>query len=89
MTREAKKYTVQILGESYTLVSDEAESHFMEAVNRVDALMNQLNATVGKGQEKRIAVLAALQLAHNQVALESEIHTLAQRLVARIDQSIA
>jgi cell division protein ZapA (FtsZ GTPase activity inhibitor) len=89
MKREAKKYTVQILGESYTLVSDEAESHFMEAVNRVDALMNQLSATAGKGQEKQIAVLAALQLAHNQVALEAEIYTLAQKLVAQIDQSIA
>ncbi|OQA35982.1 MAG: Cell division protein ZapA [Candidatus Dependentiae bacterium ADurb.Bin331] len=89
MTREAKKYTVQILGESYTLVSDEAESHFMEAVSRVDALMNQLSAAVGKGQEKRIAVLAALQLAHNQVALESEMQALAQRLIAQIDQSMA
>jgi cell division protein ZapA (FtsZ GTPase activity inhibitor) len=58
-----KKFKVSIFGDSYVLVSDEAEEHFNLSVQKVDALMRQVAAKSEVYDPKRIAVLVAVQLA--------------------------
>jgi len=39
MMYEKKRYTVHILGDEYTIISDETENHIMTSAKQVDDLM--------------------------------------------------
>ncbi|HEX2978041.1 MAG TPA: cell division protein ZapA [Candidatus Babeliales bacterium] len=86
MKREAKKYTVMLLGEPYTLISDEPEMHIMQAVSRVDALMNELSESLKSKDAKRVAALAALQFAHKNLSFEEQLRSYQDELIARINR---
>lgn len=60
---ELKKYSVSILGEDYSLVSDEAEEHIAEAANYVHILLQEASRKAPYNEPKRLAVLVALKLA--------------------------
>ncbi len=77
-----------IFGDHYSVVSDESQSQLTHAAAQVDALMKEISAKVPHIDDKRIAVLAALQLASKVIALESQIeHTSVRHkeLVDRIE----
>lgn len=62
--RETEQITVFVAGEAYTLISDEGSSRIELAAQHVDALMKQISGRVQSNDVRRIAVLAAIKLAH-------------------------
>lgn len=96
MSKESKKYKITIFGESYTLVSDEAEPHVAAAAHTVDDLMTKMAASLGSAglgpkDAKKIAVLAALQLSSDLHRAQSHLNlheSERQRLAALIDQGL-
>jgi cell division protein ZapA (FtsZ GTPase activity inhibitor) len=92
MVNEAKKYTVTILGTSYTLRSDESEQHVFHAGALVDSLVNEIVAKADKLEDKQIAVLAALKLASKLLHLESimlQTKEVEQFLIEQISEELA
>lgn len=71
---QVKKYTVTVFDDSYTLMSDEPEQSFMQAVNYVDSLMHEISSKSQCLDAKRIAVLTALKIAHSLLQAESKLH---------------
>ena len=89
MNKEKKKYTVTIFGDQYVLVSDEVQEHVMRVSALVDSLMNNIADASKLSDEKKIAVLASLQMADKLVALEAKEKEGKKRyeaLVQAIDQ---
>lgn len=76
MNEQKKKYKVVIFGEPYTLVSDEAEQHVVEAAAGVDKLMQEFAKQAGINDAKKLAVFVALQFS-------SELKRLASAMEAR------
>ncbi|MEO6291693.1 MAG: cell division protein ZapA [Burkholderiaceae bacterium] len=63
-----KQIEVQIMGQSYLLgCPDGGESHLMSAVEKVDSAMCKIRDAAKIKARERIAVLAALNLAFDQV----------------------
>lgn len=71
MNKETKKYTVNIFGDQYVLVSNEPQDHIMTVAATVDALMRDIAETSNLSDGKKVAVLAALQITDKVVALET------------------
>lgn len=79
MIRSVTKCKVSIFGEVYSLVTDEAEGEVLASAHRVDTLMRHISEASHITDPKRIAVLVALQLARQIVALETGLSTLIQQ----------
>jgi len=92
MKTNTETYKVLIHGDEYQLVSDESHEHVLKAAERVDALVRELNAQASHIDKRRVALLAALQLAselvHAQDALSSHQEK-EDALVALIDTTVA
>ncbi|MCL5436733.1 MAG: cell division protein ZapA [Candidatus Dependentiae bacterium] len=75
MIREVEQVTVSIAGDSYTVISDEGRLLLNEAAGDVDALIKQIASRSLGADARRVAVFAALKLAHElrraQQALDS------------------
>ncbi len=63
MMYEKKRYTVRILGDDYTIVSDETDNHVMASAKQVDELMADIIGKVPSASTQKVAVLAALRIA--------------------------
>jgi cell division protein ZapA (FtsZ GTPase activity inhibitor) len=61
---KSRTLTVSIFGDQYCLASDEDEQAIVDAAARVDALMRTQSRARPDLNGRRLAVLAALQLAH-------------------------
>ena len=70
MMREAEQITVSIAGDTYTLVSDEGITLVEEAAREVDALMKQIAGRTRSADMRRVAVFAALKMAHELKRLQ-------------------
>lgn len=66
---ESKSYTIHIFDEDYSLISDEKEEHVMQAAALVDQTMHEMSA-IGLVDKKKIAVLAALQIASSYLQVK-------------------
>lgn len=66
-------YKLSIFGDAYSVVSDESIAQVTQAASMVDSLMNEIASKVSQVDEKRIAVLVALQLASKYLALKSQL----------------
>jgi len=75
MMNTKKSYKVTIFGDQYTLVSDESETHIVQAAAAVDALMKEIADKSKVSDSKKYAIFAALQLASKLINLESEVRT--------------
>jgi cell division protein ZapA (FtsZ GTPase activity inhibitor) len=90
MNTEKRKYSVDIFGQEYVLISDEAESLITKAAALVDATMREIQKA-GLSDKNKLAILAALRIAS---LLESErLSNVAskvkeQELLSRIDQEL-
>jgi len=73
MMNESKKYNVTILGESYSIVSDESENHVKQSAELVDTLMREISGKSKLLDIKKVAVLAALCIASKTKHLEVEL----------------
>lgn len=63
MKKEIHSYPVVILGDTYTIASDEPEEHVVEAANYVHVLMQEYVGKMPHVPLKTVAVFAALKLA--------------------------
>lgn len=81
-----KRYTVQILGDEYTLVSDEAEAHIQQTAATVDELMRQLAENLQNVDHKKIAVLTALRLASDLLLAQDSLQAIEEKKLALIDR---
>lgn len=72
MKFEVKKYTVTILGQPYTVVSDESESDVIKASAAVNSLMTEIAHKAPHINNYDRAVLTALKLALSATTLEAE-----------------
>lgn len=82
-------YKLLIFGDHYSILSDESQSHVAQAAAQVDALMKEISLKAAQVDEKRIAVLVALQLASKVLSLESHKESTDNRhqeLINRIEQ---
>ena len=70
---ELKKQTINIFDDSYTVVSDEPEKVFSQAVSLVNDLMSKISLQSKVADKKKVAVLSALHMAVNVKNLEDEL----------------
>jgi cell division protein ZapA (FtsZ GTPase activity inhibitor) len=63
MMYEKKRYIVHILGEDYTIVSDETDNHVMASAKHVNDLMADIIGKVPSASLQKVAVLTALRIA--------------------------
>jgi cell division protein ZapA (FtsZ GTPase activity inhibitor) len=70
---ELKKQTITIFDDSYTVVSDEPEKVFSQAVSLVNDLMSKISLQSKVADKKKVAVLSALHMAVNVKNLEDEL----------------
>lgn len=72
MKTELKTYTITICGKSYSICSDEDVALLEQAARKVEQAMNVIaEGSPSLSAEKR-ALLAALQIAHQVCAYETE-----------------
>jgi len=91
MMNTIKNYKVTIFGDQYTLASDESNEVIIQASNVVDSLMKEIAQHSKISDAKKIAVLAALQIASKAVMLESESDAIKrhkEKLIDRINQEL-
>jgi len=85
----AQKIKVTILGESYSLVSDESEELVKSSASLVDTMMQDLTRKLGTAVEARkIAVLVALQLANKQLATEQAAAKKLRQIERQVDEGM-
>lgn len=63
MNTETKRYKVVIHDQEYNIVSDELEEHIIQAAALVDETMRLLSPKSALIDQKKLAVLSALQIA--------------------------
>ncbi len=88
---EIRNYSVVIFQDTYAIRSDEPHEQVLQAAAHVDALMQEIAQKSGGADVKKIAVLAALRLAHTVLNLEKTLekeHTKEQELAYTIDQEL-
>ena len=86
-----KKYIVEILGEAYAFISDESEEHVARVGAYVDGVMREIAHKSAADDAKKVAVLAAVQMASKLIRLEQEHSKRAregEELMARIDAAL-
>lgn len=86
---QAKRFDIQLYGETYTIISDESEQRVLEIAKNVDELMRAIAQRTGSSDLKKIAVLTALKLATSQRSLEAVTFEQAQaclKLASKIEQ---
>ena len=71
MISQPKKYKISILGESYSIVTDETEEHIVRSASLVDTYMQEIAQKLGSADIKKLAVLAALQSSSKLLHYES------------------
>lgn len=85
---DGKVYKVIIFGKEYTLTTDEPEEQVRKIAHNVDTLMCTIAGKNNIRDGNKIAVLAALRLAHEVFTLEQQIskqHYDEKRLIDLID----
>lgn len=89
---EAKSLKLRIFDKEYTIVSDESEERVKQTAYLVDSLMREIVEHAKKLPEERVAVLAALRLASQLLAIESkekQATAQAESLNALLDRELA
>jgi cell division protein ZapA len=88
---KTKNYRINIFGDQYNLISDESQEHITKTAAMVDALMKEIADKSKLSDAKKIAVLAALQLANSLAHVESERNTnndVKEKLIDRIEKEL-
>ena len=91
MITTVKNYKVTIFDDQYSLASDESGESIMQAAMLVDTLMKEVAQQSKIADPKKIAVLAALQIACKVGALESESEAIKcqeKKLIDHINQEL-
>jgi cell division protein ZapA len=92
MKTNTETYKVLINGDELHLVSDESQAHVLKAAERVDAIMQELSAHASRIDKRRVAILAALQLASELLHAQEDLAHRQKKedaLAALIDRTVA
>lgn len=92
MSTEIKKYEITILGESYTLVSDQGERNVQLAACKVNESIQEIMQKAPHLEQKKIIVLTALKIASMLTATEQSLEDMkdkSQTLLDRLDRDLA
>lgn len=79
-------YKLTIFDDHYAVVSDETLAHVNQAATMVDTLMKEIASKLSQVDEKRVAVLVALQLASKALLLENQIEHVSVRHKELLDR---
>lgn len=91
MNTQVQKFNVAVFGETYHLATDESQEFVLEAAASIDQLMRQIARESGILDARRIAVLAALQVAFQAQQMKEQLEQAVQehaRLAELIDREI-
>jgi cell division protein ZapA len=92
MSKELKKYTVSILDEPFSLVTDEPEEHVRQAAAFADKMLQEIKHSAPTADSRKIAILGILQLAskyliaQDKASVQNNMH---QKLIQLIDQELS
>ena len=92
MSKELKKYTVTILGEPFSLVTDEPEEHVLQAAKKADLILQEIKGQATSIDTQKVAILGLLQLASNSIHLEAKLASngrIHENLIDLIDQELS
>jgi cell division protein ZapA (FtsZ GTPase activity inhibitor) len=90
--KTTKKYTVKILSDSYTLVSDESEKSIMDAASLLINTIEDIRHRAPDIDIKKAIILAGLKIAHQKVLHQDHLDALAyteQKLIHYIEEEMA
>lgn len=91
MNTNTETYKVLINGDEFHLVSDEAETHVRQAVEKVNAVIKALTAGASHLDKRKVAVLAAVQLASELQQLQNDVAEIRRHeshLVSLVDRAL-
>ena len=96
MNKEKKSFKLHIFDDEFNLISDEPENHLNQAAQMVDSIMREIAHGATHPDKKKVATLAALQLASQLLQSKNvfekqreEQHKDEQRLMAHLDKEIS
>ncbi len=87
-----KKYTVKILSDSYTLVSDESEKSIMDAASLLSNTIEDIRHRAPDIDLKKALILAGLKIAHQKILHQEHLDALEcseQKLIHYIEEEMA
>ncbi|HBR70381.1 TPA: hypothetical protein DIC20_04450 [Candidatus Dependentiae bacterium] len=88
---ELKKQTITIFDDFYTIVSDEPENIFSQAIDYTNDLMSSISLQSKITDKKKVAVLSALQMAIQIQKFEERLAVLKSKekdLIASVNQCL-
>lgn len=88
MNQDVKKYSVSILNENYTIVSDESEISVHQATQCLNQILNEIVAKAPHLDAKKVAVFAAFKLAMAKISSIQERESI-ERTVAQLSEQAA
>jgi cell division protein ZapA (FtsZ GTPase activity inhibitor) len=91
MKRDIQNYQVTILGDMYTIASDESEEHVVRCANYVHVLIQEFIQKMPHIPFKTAAIFVALKLASKILKSEDhmrENHEIHSNLIAFLEQEI-
>jgi cell division protein ZapA (FtsZ GTPase activity inhibitor) len=83
---KTNSYKLSIFGEHYCVISDESPEAVHKAALLVNGIMKEIASKAAHVEEKRIAILTALQMASKIISLESVITDMHQRQARLVDR---
>lgn len=92
MKTNTETYKVLINGDEFHLVSDESQAHVFKAAETVDAIVQKLSSQASHIDKRRVAILAALQLASELLKTQETLALKQEKenaLAALIDHTVA
>lgn len=93
MMQELKKYQINILGESYTILSDESDQAVNDAVSLMNSLINEITAKSSTSVDnKKVAIFVALKLASKLRDLQYKCKMVEEKeklLIQSIDKELS
>ena len=88
MKLEPRKYSVHILDEQFSLVSDEPYDEIIKAASIIDEIMHEMKKSAKSTDARKLALLAALKIAHRVIKIEhmvEENNRTQTELIKRLD----
>ncbi len=89
MVHEKKQYQLTLMGDTYSVVSEESEEHIRLAAQLVDSSMHEIAGAAQHMPHEKVALLAALRMASRALKHEETLDEYRQQheaLLRRIDR---
>jgi cell division protein ZapA (FtsZ GTPase activity inhibitor) len=80
MASETKKYSISILGERYSLVSDEPEELVNSSIGLITELIKEISERSSNISDSKIAAFALIKAALKVSMIKSELETYKDKL---------